>query len=114
RFDGNQPSRGLVEAREPVLVRHVAEHAVEAVGPAVVAAHECLAATRAGRQLRAAVPARVAERPHPTIAPAHREDRRPCGVAYDPLSGSAAEGQKGVGYLRSTSASSAAYRSSER
>ena len=83
RGDRHETARALVEAGESVLVRHVAQSAVERVRPSVVAAHERALAAGAGGELGAAMTTRVAKRAHATVGTAHREDRRPRRVAGD-------------------------------
>ena len=82
-LDRHQSARALLESREPVLVRHVAERAIEPVGPAVIRADERLLAARAVDQLGAAMAAGVAERPDAAVVAAHGEDRDARRVARD-------------------------------
>src|SRR5262245_21522298 len=56
-----QSPRGLVEAGEPILVGHVTETTIEAVGPSVIATDKSLLAARSFRQLRAAIAAGVGD-----------------------------------------------------
>jgi hypothetical protein len=78
-----QSPRGLVEAGEPILVRHVTETTIEAVGPAVIATDKSFLAARSVSQLRAAMAAGIAEGPDPPVTSSHGEDRRACRVARD-------------------------------
>src|SRR5262249_59173451 len=71
----DDPADHLVEPEKAMLVRNVTKGAVEAVGPAVVAAHERLLAARARCDLCPAVAAGVAECTHPAVVAAHGENR---------------------------------------
>ncbi len=66
-----------------MLVRHVAQGAVETVGPAVIPTDERLLAAAAVRQHGAAVAAGIAEGAHPAVAAAHGEERRLGRIARD-------------------------------
>ena len=75
-LDGRQPDRCLVEAGEALLGRHRFEPAVEAIGPAVVAAADRLAAMAgvAVDEARGAVPTDVVEGAERAVRVAHHED----------------------------------------
>src|SRR5262249_31679837 len=79
----DQAEGALVEAREAVLVGHVSERAVEAVGPPVVAAREAARAPRSLRDLVAAMATGVAEGAHAPVLAAHDDERSARGLARD-------------------------------
>ncbi len=72
-----------IEPGKAVGVRHVVQAAVEAIGPAVVRAHEAGLAALAVGEASAAMPAGVAEGARHAVATAHDEERRAGGFARD-------------------------------
>src|SRR5215469_2611732 len=69
----HQASASVIEAGESFLMRNVAQAAIETIGPAVIAAYECLLTTFAIGKLHPAMTARVAERAHHPVASANRQ-----------------------------------------
>ncbi len=58
---------------ERLGVGHMRERTVQAIGPAVVAAHQGAGAAGLLDEGETAMPARVAEHPRPLVAPPHGE-----------------------------------------
>lgn len=81
--DGDEAVGVAVEARKSMLVRHVTERAVEAVGPAVITADESLRAARSVGEAHAAMTAGVAIDAHAAVAVADGDDGRSARVARD-------------------------------
>ena len=79
-----QPQRGLVETRDRAAFGHADQLAVEAIGPAVVAAADRLAAiARAAQEARAAMAADVAERAQLALVVAQDQNRLHAGLGGD-------------------------------
>ena len=64
-------------------MRDVRQRAVEAISPAVIAAHQRVGTARALDERQPPVPAGVAEHPGSAVAAAHREQRHAEGDPFD-------------------------------
>ena len=85
--DLDEPPGGHVQIGERLGMGDVRERAVEAVGPAVVGAHQRVGAAWPFDQRHPAVTARVTEHPRPTVAVAHREQRHAEGDTFGVVAG---------------------------